>query len=82
MTPMVFVTWGVAVHIGCVFCSISSLSNCSMSEAWKAAPRAVRVDGSRAVVDIDGAIMVALSKMRARLVAIRGVWDVPPARMI
>jgi len=47
-----------------------------------AAPRAARSEGLMAVEDVDGDRMVVVAgKTDWRIVAMRGVWDVPPERM-
>lgn len=74
--------WGVTVTMGCVDCSISSLSNSWIKLACMAAPRADRSEGLMAVGDVEGESMVVVGgKRERRLDAMRGVWDVPPERM-
>ena len=73
---------GVTVTIGCVDCSMSSLSNSAISEAWMAAPRAERSDGLMAVGAVEGERMVVVGAKRdwsSR--AILGVCEVPPDMM-
>ena len=61
---------------------MSSFSNSWIREAWIAAPRAERDEGSMAVGRVEGdRIRVFCRKRRWRLVEMRGVCDVPPERM-
>ena len=61
---------------------MSSFSNSWIREAWIAAPRAERDEGSMAVGRVEGdRIRVFCGKRRWRLVEMRGVCDVPPDRM-
>lgn len=47
-----------------------------------AAPRAARLDGARALDNVEGDIMVVVvGNFVARREAILGVWEVPPQRM-
>ncbi len=73
---------GVIVTMGWVDWAISSCSKEAMREAWIAAPRAERVEGGIAVGRVEGArIVVGGGKREVRLVAMRGVWEVPPERI-
>ena len=73
----------MAVMAAWVDDSISGREKCEMREACVAAPRAERYAGLRAVGLVEGEwIMVEGGKREVRLEAIRGVWEVPPERMI
>ena len=61
---------------------MSSLSKSETKDAWMAAPRAAREDGSIAVGSVEGDIMrVDCGKKDCRRVEILGVCDVPPERI-
>ncbi len=69
--------------MGCVLCSMSSVSNSWISEAWMAAPRTASSDGLIAVGDVEGARTTVLSGNAERTAeATLGVCEFPPARMI
>jgi len=58
---MVLLRWGVTVTTGSIDCSMSSLSNSWIRDAWKAAPLAARSEGLMAVADVEGARIVVFS---------------------
>ena len=57
MMPIALARCGVTVTAGWVDCSISSRSYSEIRDAWIAAPRADREDGSTAVGRVEGEMM-------------------------